>query len=51
MTVNKKVAISPAISPQGAVGLEKFFYGQMLNYLDKLKMIQWNSLDITRKNE
>ena len=33
------------------MGFEKFFYGQMQNYLDKLKMIEWNSLDITCKNE
>ena len=39
MNVNKKTAI-PAVS---AVGFEKFFYGQMQNYLDKLKMIEWNS--------
>ena len=34
-----------------AVGFEKLFYGQMKNYLDELKMIWWNSLDITCRNE
>ena len=47
MTVNKKSAISPVL----AVAFEKFFYGQMQNYQDKLKMIGWNSLNITYKNE
>ena len=47
MTANKKAVISPVL----AVGFDKFFYGQMQNYLDKLKMMCWNSLDNTRKNE
>ena len=47
MTVNKRAAISPGL----VTGFEKFFYGQMWNYQDKLKMIGWNSLDITPKNE
>ena len=47
MTVNK----NPAISPVFAVGFEKFFHGNVLNYLDKLKMIGWNSSDITCKNK
>ena len=47
MIRNKKVAISPVL----AVSFEKFFYDQMQNYLDKLKMIEWNSLDTTCKNE
>ena len=29
------------------MGFEKFFCGQVKNQLDKLKMIGWNSLDIT----
>ena len=47
MTVNKKAAISPVAE----VGFENVFYGQMLNYLDKLKMTGWNSLYLTCKNE
>ena len=47
MTVNEKVAISPAL----AVGFKHFFNGQTQNYLDKLKTIGWNSSDITCKNE
>ena len=33
------------------MGFENFFYGQLQDYLDKLKMISWNSLDIACKNE
>ena len=40
-----------AVPPILAVGFEKFFQGQMQNYLDKLKVTMWNSLDITCKNE
>ena len=47
LAANKKAAISLVL----AVGFEKLFYGQTYNYLDKLKMIEWNSLDITCKNE
>ena len=43
----KKAAISPVL----AVGFERFFYGQMQNFLDKLNMIGQDSLDITCKNE
>ena len=45
MTVTKKGAISLVL----AVGFEKVFHGQMQNYLDKLKVIGWNSLGITLK--
>ena len=45
MTVNEK---GGAISPILAVGFKKLFYG-MQNYLDKLKMRGWSSLDITCK--
>ena len=47
MTKNKKEAISPVF----AVGFENVFKDQMQNYLDKLKIIGCNSLDITCKNE
>ena len=47
MTVNKETAISPVL----AVGFKNFFHGKMKNYLDKLKMMGWNSLYITCKNE
>ena len=42
----KKAAISPVL----AAGFEKLIHGLMYNYLDKLKMIAWNTLDITCKN-
>ena len=45
MTVNKRAAISPVL----AVGVEKFFCGQMQNYLENLKMVGWNNLDTTCK--
>ena len=47
MTVNKKGAISPVL----AVGFETFFWSQMKDFLDKLKMIGWDSLNIKSKNE
>ena len=46
-TVNKEVAISPVIE----VSFKNFLYDQIQNYLDKLKMIGWDSLDIAYKNE
>ena len=42
MNVNKKVAISPVT----AMAFEKFLYGQMQNFLHKLRMIKWNVLDV-----
>ena len=42
MIVNKKATISSV----SAVRFEKYFYGQKQRYLNKLKMVGWNSLDI-----